>query len=285
MKKINVSLYGGSVKGNPLRKETIYCEHADTCSLFKEGKCLNCAALNRYTAGCPVGRVEHTRGYTTRSVKYDDFKHSATTDEVYSKLTYPAECDFAILGDGSLFFNLRYVKVWKPISEYDEYDINGCRYRMNENGYAISDKGFGNAFLRIPKEEITLDFLNWILIYDSCIINELYQEKSVPNILHEMRKLVPELYKELTTAYPALVDKAPDFRGRVAYVMSLRDGLEIVDGGTKGVKQGNKIIVEKFTNSLLPFGCRSAKLELPIDENTVVKIADNTWVDDNTRFK
>lgn len=47
MKKINVGLYGGKGifggREEPLRSETIYCSDAENCSLYKAGKCLNCA--------------------------------------------------------------------------------------------------------------------------------------------------------------------------------------------------------------------------------------------------
>lgn len=38
-KLINVDLYGDGSRDSRLRAEYIYCDHADVCSVYKEGKC------------------------------------------------------------------------------------------------------------------------------------------------------------------------------------------------------------------------------------------------------
>lgn len=38
-KLINVELYGDGSRKSLLRAEYIYCDHADVCSVYKEGKC------------------------------------------------------------------------------------------------------------------------------------------------------------------------------------------------------------------------------------------------------
>lgn len=290
MRKINVALYGGKGlfggKEEPLRSETIYCDHADACSVYKEGKCLNCANQCAFTASCPVGRVEHAKGYTRRAKKYWEFKEKATKDEMYSKLSYPNECDFAVLGDGSLFFNLRYVKVWKPSAEY----IKDYRCTVDENGYSVGEKGFNSGFVVLSREDATFNLLNRILSYrpQAMFGGQImeYQEKYVPNILNAMRKLAPELYNGLLEAYPDLSGKKANYIGRYAYTLTIRDGVELRDKqGNKGIKRGNKIYAEDFRNSFLPFGCRSAVCEFTIDENSVVEVLDNDWCDDNTRFR
>lgn len=287
MEKINVSLYGGigifGGKEEPLRSETIYCDSYENCSLYKEGKCLKCAALSAFTANCPVGKVEHQKGYTSRAKKYWDFKEKATGDESYNKLNYPSNCDFAVLGGNILFFHLCYVSVYKP----NERQLKENPYLLT-NGYSVDDRSLNNAFSYVAKEDVTMELLRRIFTYKpramfGGVIDD-YQEKVVPNVLKSMQKLVPDIYNEFVKTYPEFADRLPDYRGRYAYISSLRDGLEFSDNGTKGVKHGNKIIVEDFRSSFLPFG-KKARCEIEISEKDVIKILDNNWVDDNTRFR
>ena len=236
MKKINIDLYGGKGifggREEPLRSETIFCDDCENCSLYKSGKCLNVADQCAAYASCPIGKVEHAKGYTRRAAKYWDFKEKVEKDETYHKLSYPTYCDFAVLGNGILFLNLRYVHVWKP----SEKQMIDYRYALvGATGYAVTDRGFCEAYICIPAEEVSMELLHQILSYrPSAMMGGVikdYQEVVVPNILNAMRKTAPELYKELTDAYPDLKDKTPNYIGRYAYIMSLRDGLVISDNG------------------------------------------------------
>lgn len=44
-KLINVDLYGDGSRNSRLRAEYIYCDHADVCSVYKEGKCFRKTTL------------------------------------------------------------------------------------------------------------------------------------------------------------------------------------------------------------------------------------------------
>lgn len=289
IKKINIELYGGKGifggKEEPLRSETIFCEDCENCSLYKSGKCLNVADRFAGYASCPVGRVEHAKGYTRRAAKYWDFREKVEKDEAYHKLSYPQNCDFAVIGKGMLFLNLRYVRVWKP----SEQEIKDWHYATGAFGYAVRERVVGRGWICFPVEEISMELLYQILSYQPSammggVIKD-YQDKIVPNILDAMRKNAPELYKELTDIYPDLKEKTPNYVGRYAYIMSLRDGLEISDNGTKGIKQGNKIFVKEFYSGFLPFKGKVATCEITFDEKATIKILNNDWVDDNTRFE
>ncbi len=289
MKKINIDLYGGKGlfggREEPLRSETIFCKDCENCSLYKNGKCLNVADRFGGYAKCPVGKVEHAKGYTHRAAKYQDFREKVVKDEVYHKLSYPQNCDFAIIGNGMLFLNLRYVRVWKP----SEQEIKDWHYVTDALGYAVRERVVGKDWICLPAEEVSIELLYRILSYQPIammggVIKE-YQDKIVPNILDGMRRTAPELYKQLTDVYPDLKEKTPNYVGRYAYIMSLRDGLEISDNGTKGIKQGDKIFVSNFTSSFLPFNGKNAICEITIDERATIKILDNNWVDDNTIFE
>lgn len=76
MQKINVNLYGGKGifggKESPLEASIIYCDHCNDCSFYRESKCLRVRSFLSPT--CKFGRVETIKGYTSRAVKYWDFK-------------------------------------------------------------------------------------------------------------------------------------------------------------------------------------------------------------------
>ena len=53
-KLINVDLYGDGSRDSRLRAEYIYCDHADVCSVYKEGKCFRKTTL--FGVRCEFGR-------------------------------------------------------------------------------------------------------------------------------------------------------------------------------------------------------------------------------------
>ena len=54
-KLINVDLYGDGSRNSRLRAEYIYCDHADVCSVYKEGKCFRKTTL--FGVRCEFGRI------------------------------------------------------------------------------------------------------------------------------------------------------------------------------------------------------------------------------------
>lgn len=281
MNKINVQLYGGKGlfggKETPLEADIIYCDTADKCSLYKEGKCLNCRAP--FGTKCGKGTVTTIRGYTSKARKYGEFRSTYKNDETYDKLNYPN--NYVALIDDMLYLNLTYTSVRKPIQNDD--------YRPNKWGYIISDGGiFGSKAFFVNINEINVDFLSEILSYKpralmgGVILD--YQEKIVPNIVNELKTVVPTLYKELIDKYPQF-NKEPNYVGRYAYMKTLVDGSVLIDcHGNRAVKNGDTLYCESFTKGFVPFDGEVAECTIKIKDKQKYKVTNNSQCDENTIF-
>lgn len=75
MEKINIGLYGGkSIFGGretALNADITYCDKYKECSFYKKGKCF-CAG--RIGPNCKYGTKENIKGYTSRAIKYNEFR-------------------------------------------------------------------------------------------------------------------------------------------------------------------------------------------------------------------
>ena len=67
-KLINVDLYGDGSRNSRLRAEYIYCDHADVCSVYKEGKCFRKTTL--FGVRCEFGRITYVDGGTKKTKMY-----------------------------------------------------------------------------------------------------------------------------------------------------------------------------------------------------------------------
>lgn len=281
MKKINVGLYGGKGlfggKETPLEADIIYCDTADKCSLYKEGKCLNCRQFGG--TRCQKGAVTTVRGYTSRARKYGEFRNTYRNDETYGKLSYPS--NYAALIDDTLYLKLLYTGVRKP-------NKNDMPYEVNQWGYIIQDAVFSNGTFFININEMDIDFLAKILSYKPRALmgGEIkdYQEKVVPNIVNELKKVVPTLYKGLIEKYPQY-NKEPNYVGRYAYMKTLVDGSVLTDcHGNRAVKQGDTLYCEKFTKGFVPFDGEVAECTIKIGDKQKYKVTNNSQCDENTIF-
>lgn len=284
MEKICVNLYGGMPlfggKEIPQEADILYCDSSDKCSLFKEGKCLNCRSP--FGDRCNKGKVEKVKGYTSRAAKYHSFRAKYMADETYNKLEYPSAYA-AVLGD-ELWLNLTYVYVHKPRKDEDS-----CR--ANEWGYIIENSVgmIARNYLHLPLADANVDFLHKIFscvpraIFGSEAIKD-YPEKVVPNILADLKKAVPDIYGELIAKYPEH-DVEPNYIGRWAYTKTLKNGTELTDcHGNKGVLKDGKIYCESFTKGFVPFGGASATVVVDVKDTDTYKITDNSQWDENTLF-
>lgn len=86
-KLINVDLYGDGSRESRLRAEYIYCDHADMCSVYKEGKCFRKTTL--FGVRCEFGRIACVDGGTKKTKMYGRVYSEAKDSERYHKLSYP----------------------------------------------------------------------------------------------------------------------------------------------------------------------------------------------------
>ena len=145
-KLINVDLYGDGSRDSRLRAEYIYCDHADVCSVYKEGKCFRKTTL--FGVRCEFGRIACVDGGTKKTKMYGRVYSEAKDSERYHKLSYPNNTYIAKIGDGA-FLAPPHVRI----------------ERGPESGLFCHNPGFGCNRLFVPIDELTPDNINRICTY------------------------------------------------------------------------------------------------------------------------
>lgn len=274
MDKINVSLYGGKSifggKESPLRAEELYCDKYKECSLYKNNCCLRLIPLGG--SPCEHGKINSITGYTSRAKKYSSFKTKYKTDEKYNKLKYPSNCLIAKIGE-DIYLDVIYTKV---LWEKDEYKVKSTQI-------------FSKGVSWIEEEKFNCDLLYKICSFKPYAMNgELirdYYEKQIPEMLQQLKKLLPELYKEFIIKYPEY-DITPNYIDKYAYIKTLvKDSILIDNNGNKLIFDGKYLICDNWKSSFLPFYANTANIKIEVTEDMLYKINDNSQVDENTKFK
>lgn len=287
MKQINVDLYGGKSifggKEEPLVARYIHWDSADKCSLYAEGKCLNVYCPQ--TVGCPFGKMSSVKGYTSRATKYWTFKNNIQQDPTYRNLDYPSDSSLVCIVDNTLIIRLRRVVI-QPYCADKKYDY---RDKIINNKWVLSDpwKGYDKIKkLIITKEECTPETLNEFFTFVPYSLMggkiDEYQETIVPSIVTELKRKVPEIYKDLIDRYPEYI-KEDNWIGKTAYIYSLTDGSTLTTDRGTFIKDG-EYLIGTYRSSFLPFGAVTADLKIKIAEKMKYKIDDNSQVNENTVF-
>lgn len=274
MDKINVDLYGGkSIFGGretPLEAEITYCDKYKDCSFYKQGKCFS---AGRWQQNCKFGNKVRQKGYTSRAIKYNDFRDKYRNDECYNKLDEPNNTIGKI--EDTFVINVRYL-----------HEKEGGGYGIETNIFShpliyINEKDFKNEVISLICDGQPRTFM------DNAVIRD-YQEKIVPRFLYELKTEFTDIYNSFITQYPEYREKQLNFVGRKAYIYSLRDGVELKSNysdGTKFVKDGEYLkSISNYKSSFLPFNAKEADIRLKIDKKMSVEITDNSMVDENTVF-
>lgn len=274
MDKINVALYGGkSIFGGretPLRAEIVQCDKYKKCSLYKNGCCLKITSM--FSGTCKFGEKTAIKGYTSRAKKYFKFRDMYKEDAKFNSLHYPDACYVALIDD-TVYLNLEFAVL-------DKNDIGE---------WFIDDAVLRSGAVWLPLNELTPDLLNMICSYrpHALMGGEIYsyQKEQIPNILIQLKKILPDIYKEFITKYDRF-DIEPDYVDKYAYVNSIKDGTVIADSkGNRFIKNGNYLTSDSWSSCFLPFDARTCSIKIEITDTMVFKITDNSQVDDDTVFK
>ena len=283
--KINVMLYGGKSifggKETPIEADEIFCDRASECTFYKENKCLRCRAM--LSPSCQFGSTKYTKGYTSRAKKYYDFKTKYERDEMFGKLKDPSKL-IAVMGD-TLYMNLKYTLVRKR-RDTDE------KWRKDVEGYFISEVGFCRGDVFLPLNEVTNTLLYAIFSYEPRAmmggIIEDYQKKVVPDILQDMRKVAPELYKKFISEYPQY-DFTPNYIGKKAYINSLKPNTKFYYRNRTWVYDGEYISTTNFDLGLSsPWWNQTndgADVRIKVNDKMTFEVKDNSIVDEDTKFE
>lgn len=274
MEKICVNLYGGKGlfggKETPLRAETVFCDKADKCSLYKSGKCLN--VTSPFSGRCKFGRVSTAQGYTSRAQKYHSFRNQYKDDETYNKLDYPSNCKIALVDD-YVFVNVVF-----------------SRLKENEQGhYYVTETGFGSGVSWISLDKFSTDIIYQICSYRAYAMmgGEIkdYRVKHIPEFLYQLNFLMPELYKQFIAEYPQY-DIKPNHVGKYAYISTLNKSSVLKDNhGNTFCFDGDYLVCENWRLSFVPFSAGVAEMRIPITETMKYKVTDNGQVTEDTIFE
>lgn len=286
MEKIAVNLYGGKGifggKEKPLEADIIYCDRANECSCYRDGKCLEVRAP--FFGGCKFGKTEKVKGYTSRAAKYYDFKKRYTSDPLYGKISFPSTLA-AAMGD-HLFIKTGLVNVRKR-REDDE------KWKKDVNGYMIEDPGFGHCYVFLSTEDATNDLLKAIFSYTPHSImgdnlGKRWKEELVPKILQDLKACAPDVYHRFTSEYPEYIFE-PDYIGKRAYINSLKPGTKFTQNNITWLYDGEYVTSDKpvalsFTSPWWSQGGTSSILKIKVTDQMTITVESNDIIDEGVRF-
>jgi hypothetical protein len=287
MEKISVNLLYDTKKKNTTEADTIYCECADKCTLYKSGKCL-CVRTSMTKYECPHGRRE-TAKCSRMSDKYEAFLNKYKEDEVFDKvkrINCLSSYDYVAVLDDTLWIYFEEVTV----SKYKEGETDPLNYICE--GYVIGETFSLNPreFYQEKIEDVSVDLLAKAFSYVPTTFTgkdiKHYRETTVPNIVSGLREKAPEVYERLIAKYPKYADCEPDRVGCWAYVSTMTEGSVLVDGSNNQftLKDG-KLTCESYPVYLGFINAHtSPAISVDVDDKMTYKITDNSQWDENTRF-
>lgn len=285
MDKINVDLYSGKgIFGGreiPMVAVETYCDVYDKCSYYKSGKCLN--VRNFLGNNCKFGKVSVIKGYTSRAKKYYEFKSNYEKDEVYHKLSYPKQRTAVI--NGNFYVDLVYVCV-REKKETDDYG-------KVVGNYIVFNDLFENKASFIRLNELTNILLYVIFSYKPHAlvggVIEDYQKKIVPEVLQELKRLMPHTYDCFVSEYPEY-NFEPNYIGKKAYISSLKPNTKFMYKGREWLYDGEYVSTSNYdVRSASPWylsnGAHHTDVRFKVNDNMIFEVQDNSIVDENTRFE
>lgn len=279
MENINVLLYGNTATTRGCAKITS-CDRKDQCSFYKKGQCISVPRpLHGY---CEFGNVDTIPGYTTRSKGAYAFEKKYKDDPLYRVLKRPDDWRIGLIGD-VVVFQLVYASCEKK--EWDDFN----KRWKDSNVYLMNQERSTNTYSYIPVSELTPQVLYDIFTYEPKSIMDhkiiaAYTEKIVPHTLFDLSKLLPTVYDAFISAYPEYQNVVPDFRGRIAKVSTLVDGVDLKTNHGVFIKDGDYLVCDAYKPAFLAFGAKSCEARIKITDDMVYEITDNSQVDANTEF-
>ena len=292
--KISTMLYGGKSpfsRGHeaPLSADEIYC-CAKSCQFRTNKTCILMRKLLH--ENCPFGKVDTTKGFTSRAKKYSSFRSKYRNDPTYGELSRPQNTPHLRLADDKVYIRLDIVSI---ISSFDEVPQHHHIITGTTNNILVQDQKFGVADpIWLDQNELDAQAIIDICAYTPCNgwsgdISQKYQEQIVPLFLDDLETFWPERYEQVIALEPKLADMKPNHVGRKAYVSTLAQGIEILDRHNNRFEIVNdKLVCHDYNDDFGGPGgikMKHATLSMAIEDDMIVEIRDNDWVvKGHTRF-
>lgn len=268
---INVGLYGDGSRKSRLRAEYIYCDHAQDCSAYKDGKCFCVTTL--FGVKCGIGSVGVVDGGTKQSKRFREVWREAKENECYAKLSYPGRNYITKIGDKAFLTHM-------PV-RLEEMPAGKLRW---------SDPGFGANSIMVSEEVLTPE--NIMVICSARPhalmggIIESYQKETIPMFLHQLSLIYPEKYKVFCEAYPEYEIAPPNWVGRFAKLSTCNRSKQYKDiNGNVFYFENDEIVCDHYKSVFAPFGAKDMKIRVNVTDDMEVKITDNKQVLADTVFR
>lgn len=269
--EINKNLYGDGSRQAHLRCETISCDKAESCSLYKDDKC-TCVTV-MFGVRCKYGNVSKVDGGTKQGKKYYLMQEKVKADALYHKLEYPSDC-YIYKVDDIIVLAPTYVQI--KDSEYG-------------SGIVFDTPFFGTRPYYMPIESFTYEFLDRLCSYKPTSMSggkiTDYETKVVPFMLKQLKGILPDFYNEFIEQYPQYNVK-PNYIGKRAYLSTVNQSSDC--GYTDC--HGNKFHFEDgylvgTSSALMPFSAKNVELRVTITEDMTYTIDNNNQVLETTKFR
>lgn len=265
MTKINVTMFGGkSIFGGrerPLEAVVSYCEYAEVCPALKSGRCPS--NNPRMDAGqCHHIKTTRHQGYTSRAKKYYEFKNKWNNDEKMSSVKNSL-LSVDIVGNNEVVFNIPHINLEKVMEGVVRYDVN------------LSPS---EAFY-MDESELTVELLDKIKNSKPQALfgGTINTSKTFDSILLAIKEIKPKLYEE----YIGKSEYTIDYRGRDAYLYTLKGGITI--GEWKWDGEHLISTEESYIHGKGIYGY--GNFTVKPNKEVTVEVKSNDWIDSNTKFK
>lgn len=255
-----------SKKLSPSQGREIYCTACDSCELFKCGKCL-CREHKLFGwTECKFGEMKCFKGPTKRAKSYHKFKTQFTDNPLYQKLNEP--------GDRKLFRVNGYIGFCLSYVGWDE------------SMQCLTNPSFGDTgFIFVPEKNFTNTLIYQICTFrpQAMLGGEIkdYQRKKVPDFLYRLKTYLPDVYERFITEYPDFTLKEVNHVGKKAYIKTLRKGC-VINGFTF---DGEYLFNSNYYINFFFIDNAKTEVRVKVTDDMLVRITDNSQVDENTRFE
>jgi len=193
---IGVMLVEPTKKSEPPFLRRLFCTlepSPEACPVYQRGECISCQSLSPL---CVYGGYTAEKGFTRRSKQYRTWLQQAR-DTCAQGPRYPSSPAprLALVGE----------YVWLPYPFMDHEDSH-LPFLAHSGVFR-----FGQPFLR--REDFTPEVVVRLATFrpQALMGGEItdYQRKSVPQFLHDLAHLLPELYAQAVALAPALAHRQP----------------------------------------------------------------------------